>query len=177
MARRIIGIHGFAGSGKDTAADALETQGFERRSLADPMKEVCQKLFGWSDSRLWGPSCNRDAVDPAWGFSARDALVPLGTEWGRALHPDLWVAALFRSMPEDADVVIPDVRFQNELDYIATHGGATIEVRRPGVCPGEHLSEAGGLLRLDGSILNDGSIECLHRRVREECANIFGCDF
>lgn len=171
---RLLGIHGFAGSGKDTAADVLAADGWLRRALADAMKHICQDLFDWDPERLWGPSAKRNEVDPKWGFSARDALVPLGTEWGRTLNEDLWIRVLCARLPKETDVVITDVRFQNEVDFIAARGGATIEILRPGVGPGAHASEAGGLVRLDGSVRNDGSIDDLHRRVREECANIFG---
>ncbi len=56
----IIGICGNAGVGKDTTADFLvKTNGFVKVSLADPMKRICQAVYGFSNEQLWGPSEKR----------------------------------------------------------------------------------------------------------------------
>lgn len=61
---RIIGIKGNAGSGKDTVGRIVKrTIRAETISLADPMKEFAQKVFGFSDAQLWGPSHLRNAPD------------------------------------------------------------------------------------------------------------------
>ena len=96
----ILGISGKAGSGKDVAAAVLVREfGFVRVALADELKRAVQRLFGWDDERLWGPSERRNEPDPAWGgLTARRVLQVLGTEVGRALHPDVWVRATLRAI-------------------------------------------------------------------------------
>jgi hypothetical protein len=110
----IIGITGAKNSGKSTFAEMLaKHSGMRVVSLADPMKLVCRELLGFTDTQLWGSSRFRDEVDPQWGFSPRRALELLGTEWGRKLDPDLWV----KLVAQEGDVIIPDVRFDNEAKY------------------------------------------------------------
>jgi hypothetical protein len=89
----VIGLSGRAGAGKDTAADILIKQfGFVKISLADEMKRICARIYGWGQDRLWGPSERRNLPDPdLGGLTARKALQHLGTEWGRAMYENTWV--------------------------------------------------------------------------------------
>lgn len=68
--KRVIGVSGFAGSGKDTLADLLvKNHGFIKRSLADQMKEGLQRLMPFSREALWGPSEEREKPDKRFVFS------------------------------------------------------------------------------------------------------------
>jgi hypothetical protein len=54
----------------------------------------------------------------------------MGTEAGRQVfHQDVWVISLL-NRARGKDVVITDVRFQNEIKYIQENGGIVIRVRR-----------------------------------------------
>lgn len=154
---RLIGISGMAGSGKDAVASILcDVPRFAKVSLSDPMKEFCQEIFGFDENTLWGPSELRNAIDPRLGFSAREALQKLGTQYGRDLYPDVWInVAIERARVElDAPVewlhpegvVIPDVRFPNEAARIRAEGGEVWRIIRPGLPrlegeAGAHISE------------------------------------
>lgn len=107
----IIGITGYAGSGKDTIADILvRDHGFGKVAFADPLKRICKEVFDFSDEQLWGSSSKRDEPDlryprfegnlgtPAQALAQwphyltpRYALQQLGSEWGRHCHKDVWV--------------------------------------------------------------------------------------
>ncbi len=69
----------------------------------------------------------------------------LGTEWGRALSPTLWVNVWARSLDGLERVVADDVRFDNEVAAVRELGGTVIEVQRPGLArlAGGHASETG----------------------------------
>lgn len=70
MTKVIVGVSGFAGSGKDTFADRLvERHGFLKISLADPIKEVCKRVFDFTDEQLWGSSNKREEEDLRYPFS------------------------------------------------------------------------------------------------------------
>lgn len=132
---KIIGITGFAGVGKSTFAACVRELGYGRGSFAEPMKNFVCDVFGWDRKRVFGPSEERERPDPDWdGLTARRALQTLGTEWGRAMHPDVWVRYAIRKA-RDRRVVFEDVRFANEARCILDAGGIVIRVRRPSVEP------------------------------------------
>lgn len=197
---KLIGVSGLAGAGKDEVARILvDERNFCRVALADPLKRACAEWFGWSERQLWGESSMRNAPDVNWdGLTPRRALQELGTEYGRSMHPDVWVrkalhiyselkrtpcAHYFPNIGLDYDyggtnryqgVVVPDVRFQNEVEAVRAAGGVVWRVIRTGAglkgAAGNHSSEAS----IDGShcdrlIFNDGTLEDLRARVLEAC--------
>ncbi len=185
----IIVLTGLAGSGKDACADALvERRGFVKIGLTDPIKRICQDVFGWDRDRLWGPSARRNEPDPAWdGLTARRALQTLGTEWGRAMHPDVWVRACLKEARERLDwlvngpagVVIPDVRFANEVAAIRAAGGKVVRIVRPGAgldgAAGAHASETEiSTLDVDLEIYNQFTLEDLQRTAATLPKVLFG---
>jgi hypothetical protein len=199
---RIIGISGLAGVGKDTAADFLVREyGFVKIGLADPLKRICRDVFAFTDEQLWGPSELRNAPDRRYPrehletLSPREALQQLGTEWGRNMYPNVWVDYLLRTVKEIEDgawydaktgaekscdccpstyrgVVIPDLRFPNELAAIKKADGVSWRIARPTSNSAEfrkHVSETS----LDGSmfdriLINDGSLEELYAKIEKE---------
>lgn len=121
-------ISGLAGSGKDTSAtilkECLEKHG--QRVLithyADLLKFICKNFFGWNGEK-----------DEA----GRTLLQQVGTDCIREQDPDYWVdfvANLVRMFPDKWDfVIVPDVRFANEIDRIADAGfpSTHIHIVRP----------------------------------------------
>ena len=138
----IIGVVGFIGSGKGTAADILvEKHGFVKLSFADAVKDATAAIFGWQRSLLEGDTLEsrefRETKDEWWSkkfefdFSPRLALQLMGTEAGRnVFHQDVWVHALERKAEMYKDVVIADVRFPNEIDWMRSKGGFAVRVQR-----------------------------------------------
>jgi rhodanese-related sulfurtransferase len=138
----IIGVIGFIGSGKGTAADILvEKHGFAKLSFADAVKDATAAIFGWQRSLLEGDTNEsrefREAKDEWWSnkfgydFSPRLALQMMGTEAGRdVFHPDVWIHALERKMEMYKNVVIADVRFPNEIEWMRSKGGFAVRVSR-----------------------------------------------
>lgn len=60
----IIGLSGFAGSGKDLVSDILvRDHGFVKIALADCMKRFLKEVYDFSDEQLWGPSEERNKPD------------------------------------------------------------------------------------------------------------------
>lgn len=138
----IIGLLGFIGSGKGSAADHLvEAHGFIKESFANSVKDATSMIFGWDRTLLEGDTIHsrkwREEPDAWWSkkmgkdFSPRQALQLMGTEAGRdVFHKDLWLLSLERRINPNKDYVIADVRFPNEIKMIENLGGKIIWVRR-----------------------------------------------
>lgn len=136
-AMRLIGIAGQARSGKDTLADyLLENLGgeWQRSSFANPMKQMLGAI---------GVDCsdaNKDNIDPTFGVSVRHMMQTLGTEWGRGfIDKDMWVKAFSRGA-EGKNIIVPDVRFENEAELVRANGVLIHLVGRGGIS-GDHVSE------------------------------------
>lgn len=163
---RIVGLCGYAGSGKSTVAKHLVgNHCWEHRPFAGPLKKMLMAL-GLTDEHIHG-KLKEVPCDMLGGKTPRWAMQSLGTEWGRNLiHPDLWTMAWQAALPNGAcpGVVVDDVRFANERLLILRLGGMLIEVCRPGVeQASSHVSEVG--IAGDHVLLNNGSIADLQRRV------------
>jgi hypothetical protein len=136
----IIGLVGFIGSGKGTVGDIFEQKGFIKDSFAKPLKDACSVMFGWPRELLEGDTEMsrkwREEPDAYWSekfgrkFTPREALQLMGTEAGRdVFHKDVWVISLL-NRAKGKDVVVTDVRFKNEIQYIQDNGGIVIRVKR-----------------------------------------------
>ncbi len=136
----LIGLVGFIGSGKGTVGDILEQRGFEKDSFAKPLKDACASIFGWPREYLEGDTEVsrkwREKPDDFWSekfgykFSPRLALQLMGTEAGRnVFHPDIWVISLL-NRSAGKNVVVTDVRFQNEIKHIQMNGGYVVRIVR-----------------------------------------------
>ena len=209
----IVGLLGFIGSGKGTAGDILKDMGFTPVSFAKGVEDVAAEMFGWPRHMLEGDTQAsrewRERDDPFWSkqmkkdFSPRLALQLLGTEVGRdVFHPDFWVIRLKKFMDDNPNqnFVITDVRFQNELDFVHSMNGITVEIER-GISPhwyniaatanrggskernymmnesGVHPSEwswIGG--NIDYTITNDGTMEELKEKLLKCLTQSYGAN-
>ncbi len=164
---RLIGITGKAGSGKDTFASFLEQYAsIERYSFAGPLKDACCLLFGWTRHQVDHDREFKDRIDPRWGFSPRRAMQLMGTEYGRELlRDDLWVHMAEVRLKETTapTMVVTDVRFENEAEWVRKSGGTLVHIVRYDCKQVEdHASEAGVSMK-DGDIVisNLGTIRHL----------------
>jgi hypothetical protein len=183
----IIGITGLKRSGKDTISNLLtEKYNFTRYSFADPLKRGVKEMFGFTDEQLWGDE--KEKIDDNWGISAREVLQILGTEIlqydihrhtdklkdvGRniwVLRFSIWYKQEIKKNP-NLMVVIPDVRFQHEVDIIKSIGGSMWKVIRPSINNNDlHPSETEmEKIVADLTIINDSTIENLYNKIENEC--------
>jgi hypothetical protein len=146
-------------------------------------------------------------------LTPREALQSLGTEWGRGCYPNTWVELGIRTAHEllldggvslqyshqlgihkrqdglrgrtrsVIGVVIPDVRFKNEVAAIKESGGLLVKISRPGAgLPGAlglHSSETEQASIPDSAfdkvLQNTGTIEDLRLMVDAFMRQISGC--
>ena len=176
----IIGVAGKAGSGKDTIAEILGVfAGATRVAFADPIKQALNAIFGWTMEQ-WSDREWKERPLKSVGKSPRQLAQTLGTEWGRGQDPMFWVRALEDRLDSAVDLrehihilVIPDVRFEDEADWVRARGGLMVHVVRPGadgkVGEQNHSSEAGVKIAPgDVRIFNDGAKEELTFKVSRQ---------
>lgn len=149
--QRIVVFAGMAGHGKDTAGHVLVENGFTRAPLAGPLKAMIGTLL-WLQAVSEGHQRRmlegdlKETPDPALGGATpRRAMQLLGTEWGRALSPTLWLDTWrrYHGGRENFNLVVTDCRFANEAAYLKEMGAEVYLVRRPGFVggAGQHSSE------------------------------------
>jgi hypothetical protein len=143
----IIGICGFIGCGKDTAADYLVNfHQFKRDSFAAPLKDAVSAVFGWDRELLEGRTKEsrdwREKRDDWWSSRLGKEITPryVLQQWGtevcrRAFHDDIWIASLENKLRTSKDnIVVSDCRFYNEIQSIKNQGGIIIWIQR-GITP------------------------------------------
>jgi hypothetical protein len=161
----IIGLSGYARSGKDTVAELLcLNYGYKRHSFADPMREALLRL----NPVVGHEPLSHLVSDYGWDVAktnpeVRRLLQVFGTEVGRAMFGEnFWVDLAFKQVQQER-VVFADVRFPNEAQAIIKRGGQVWRVQREGHKPVNlHASEtAMDNWRFDDLILNHGNLDDL----------------
>jgi hypothetical protein len=172
---QIIGLTGYAGSGKDTVRGILEDAGFIGLAFADPIRTMLRELLTsngigdcYMDDRVL-----KESVIPELGVSYRHMAQTLGTEWGRALHGDFWLNIAGAYIDDQANeqgeshFVISDVRFRNEAQWVRDRGGMVWHIDRIDAAPvRDHVSESEiDRIAYDNVIFNNGTFDELKDQV------------
>lgn len=183
---KIIGIHGHAYSGKDTTAEILLSNKSIKNSyviaFADSLKRAANELFGQFNYS----NESKEKIRPEWGISQRVILQSLGATMRKTFGEDIFIHRLIYTINntnkvhswspdfhqnEPLYIIIPDVRYQNEVDWIYENDGTILHIRRP-VADGKvgikgHKSEASLILtRGDFYVIdNDRSLDDLKSTV------------
>lgn len=175
MNGKLIGIMGKKGHGKDTAADHLvQNHNFTKMAFATPLKEVCRHLFGFSDEQLYGNL--KEDHDPFWDISPRTAMQFIGTDIVRNKigdivpkaknNNDFWIMCFEKRYDDKKNIVISDVRFENEANFILEKGGFIIKIVRDIKSTDTHISEAGcNSDKIKYIIENNGTLEHLYGKL------------
>ena len=174
MSQIIIGLHGLARTGKDTLAKHLAAHfALYSYAFADPLKQALAQLFNLNQAQLEG--AEKEHLIDWLGKSPRQLMQLLGTEWGRdRVHPELWLLLAEQNISHTlngdqsfyAGVVVRDVRFENEAEWIRAKGGTVVHILRPDAQKvAQHRSESGlNIHDNDLVIHNDASLAELYNQ-------------
>jgi hypothetical protein len=172
----IIGLSGYARSGKDEVAKILvEDYGYKRVAFADKIRELLLETnpqvrdgfrvesvveaYGWDQAKVMFPEI-------------RTLLQRLGVGARNIFGDEFWIGQVFHSMDKTSEYVITDVRFENEAMMLKLMGGQLWRIKRPGVeAVNDHVSEH----ELDGYkvemiLKNEGTLDDLRELVRRRMA-------
>lgn len=168
----IIGLSGYAQSGKDTVAGMLiGLHGYESRAFAEPMRTALYKLnpIVLEDGTRLQPIIDEFGWEHAKKHTdTRRLLQVLGTDIGREMFgEDFWVLQAIKGLHPTQDIVFTDVRFPNEAAMVKKGMGQVWRVRRPGYVPvNNHPSESSlDNWEFDQYIDNDSDLDSLKHKV------------
>jgi hypothetical protein len=171
---KLIGLAGYARSGKDTVADILVQQGYTKHAFAETMRHALYTLNPNID--IHGHRVYLQPAVDSMGWEAvkegsmeyRPLMQRLGTEVGRQLISEsVWIDQVFQDFT-GLDV-IADVRFENEANAIRAAGGVVWKVTRPNTeAFNAHPSETSlDDYNFDALIVNGSDIAALGGRIHE----------
>jgi hypothetical protein len=151
---RIIGLGHTSRVGKDTFANYLSTALKERDVVvkkipfAWKLKDVTHQLYGWAglqDAAFYETKLGerfRDVVLPDLGMTPVQVWVAFGTPAVREqVYDRTWVDYVLKTDHECEVLIIPDVRFPNEVEAIQKQVGTLIKVVRPGFGPRQTVAD------------------------------------
>lgn len=119
----LIALSALARCGKTTFASVLQR---ERKGsiakFATPLYKMIEIFFSKEDKD------NKKETDIlGLNINKRRFLSTLGTDWGRKLiHKELWIKYFDKTTNLNKTVIIDDVRFENEVQYVLQKGGIWI---------------------------------------------------
>jgi len=167
----IVGLSGYAQSGKDATAELLcLNYEYTRRAFADPMRHALKIINPYLDS----VTRVADYVDDyGWDVAkhnpeVRRLLQVFGTDFGRKMMgDDVWIKMALRDLRPNDRIVISDVRFPNEAEAIKKLGGSVWRINRKNHSavnghPSEHAMDN---YMFNHVIYNDGTLDDLSDEV------------
>ena len=171
----IIGLSGYARSGKDTIAGMLMgLHGYTHAAFANKIRDFLYEIdplvmHNGMDFRL------QDIVDSkGWEIAKteypeiRRLLQDLGVGARKLFSEDFWVYQVLSDVVPQDKLVISDVRFENEAQCIKAFGGQIWRINRPGVeAANDHVSEHQlNDWDFDAVIENDGDMPELMGKIK-----------
>ena len=176
----LIGLTGYAGSGKDEVAKSLRLRaGAFNMGMSDALHEmamVLNPILVCDDGHLreyqeliFAVGYTEAKKEPA----VREYLQKLGTEAVREIiDPNAWVWAAERKfvpmLAEGKHVAITGIRFPQEVNMIKRHAGVMVRVERPGYGPvNAHSSDQIADIPVDHVIYNSQGLRELSELTQE----------
>jgi hypothetical protein len=180
MSQQIIGLVGYAGSGKSTAAELLKKHGWQEMFFAEPLKKIGIAM-GFEESEIYGTIQEKEKVNEFFGVSGREFLQKMGTEVFREYVPKImpgrfadttetvWCMLMrHRLSKTESNVVISDCRFEDEAKMISELGGKLVRIERNSAVSkfSDHPSEASiSRIKCDVVIDNNSTLEDLEQQL------------
>lgn len=179
----IIGINGYAGSGKDTVAKIIQElqpdKNWQIKKFSGKLKQMASLITKVPVEKFEEQEFKQNAAVRIYtgkiedvtiiGYQAREFLQYLGTECVRdLLGEDVWVNALLKDYKPKDNWIITDMRFPNELQGVLSKQGISLRIERVGIKPiNAHPSETALDNHLfDDLIENKGDLSFLKNEVK-----------
>lgn len=188
----LILLCGYKRCGKDTVATYLSNKyNFCHLKISFLLKKTLKLLFNFSDEQLEGDL--KEKIDNQWKITPRDAMKFVGTDIFQfniqKLIPEIrrnfWINGLCEKINTDYkdnknNLVISDLRFLHELDYIysnvPTHDIIIVKILREGLIIQENVTDVSENEHLNFKfnhiIVNDNDIDSFKSTIDSLIENI-----
>lgn len=175
----LIGLTGHKRVGKSTLAKFIvENYNFKEFAFAEPLKQICKILFDLDDSQIYE---NKEEYDERWKTTPRNMLQIVGTELFRnelpkhlpQIHESMMVKLMSLNLDKHQNIVISDIRFKDEEDFVKKNGGIIIKIIKKGCDGDNHESEKIDGIKYDYMINNDLSYDVLYKNFQNIFENLF----
>lgn len=127
-------------------------------SFADLLKKsICMDILGLTRDQCYGADKQKNTdTEISWSslpfydaetknkkMTAREVMQVVGTDFFRALYPNVWADATIRKIQEDSPhiAIVADCRFPNEVEAIQNAGGKVIRLTKNSNGKDAHISE------------------------------------
>lgn len=143
MSRKLVAVIGAQGAGKDFIMNLLQsrlicyTMSTVRTRFADSLNEAVAPILGISGKELqdrnlkeekrFSFGANRSGIESKW--SSRDVQKEVGRLLRDNLGEDVFINALDKKYSNYLSILlISDLRYQNELDWVRERGGKVVYI-------------------------------------------------
>ncbi len=170
----MIGLLGKSRVGKDTVAECLmQLMGEGNASLirlSQPLKDATCLLYGFTPQQVEGPS--KEIIVPELQMTPRQCIQKICTflmkEHGEGFFSRRVFHQFDMNLVATNIVIIPDIRFANDISEIQKRGGLVIKITRNHEGVPQHVWEDGiDNMCGDVTIENNTSMEDLRKKVAQ----------
>lgn len=182
---RLLGIHGKKQSGKDTAAQLLVSRilpGWDLVHFAAALKSTCSQVYG-VPLALFYDEHGKEEVLGTHGLSPRQMMTGMHDILKPLYGDDLFIRPVERHwqglLAADLDgqmtgvggLIVADVRYENEADWVRSQGGLILHLHRETGLHSAHSSEQGIQIKPEDCVIKNNATvghleEHLHEFVR-----------
>lgn len=137
---KIIAFSGKARSGKTTAAETIREFSPEGEclivSFASPLKSMAMSHFGLTREQLINGKDEVIRLSDGRSLTVRQLLIELGRAY-RSIDKNFWVSKAWqmanKHLLSGGTVLIDDMRYRSEAEFLLERGATLVRVERPGV--------------------------------------------
>ena len=121
------------GSGKTSVSNwFVKEHDFHKLSFAGPLKKACIELTGLDMSHFQDPELKEIPI-PGINTTPRVLMQLMATEFIREMiYPDFWIWRMRQAVSKHShkDLIIDDIRFENEAQFVRDNGGKIVHLYR-----------------------------------------------